>query len=241
MRVLVTRPAEDARRLAGLLATRGHEALVAPLMEIAMMPDAELPLAGARGLLLTSANGARALGAHDHVAAARALPVFAVGEATAAAARKAGFVGVAVADGDVESLTALVTRTLPPGAGHLVHVAGCDRAGDLAGALAARGFAAGIAVLYKVAAADRLPSDAAGALERGELDAVMLYSPRSAALYAALAAAAGLTEQARDLRHFVLSPAVANALGRLAPRRLHVAARPDQDALMALLDMPGNG
>lgn len=235
MRILVTRPAHDAERLAAQLAARGHEALVAPLMEIVPRPDAALPLAGARGVLLTSANGARALATHGDIAAARALPVFAVGEATAAAAREAGFDSVAVAQGDVETLAALVVRSMTPGTGHLVHVAGRDRAGDLSGALARRGFAVETAVLYSADAAEQLPREAAQALKQGRLDGVILYSPRSAVLYARLAADAGLAEQARALTHFALSPAVAEALQALAPRDIRVAARPEQEALLALL------
>ncbi|MEE8274408.1 MAG: uroporphyrinogen-III synthase, partial [Alphaproteobacteria bacterium] len=98
MRVLITRPREDAEALAEALAVRGVEALVEPLLEIVPLNPGDFDLAGVQAALLTSANGARALAA---ATGSRDVPVLAVGEATAAAARAAGFAEVAVAGGDV--------------------------------------------------------------------------------------------------------------------------------------------
>jgi uroporphyrinogen-III synthase len=105
VKALVTRPSEDAAPLARALASRGIEALIAPLLTIVPVPNAAQALAdalvGAQALLVTSANGAR------HLAGAstrRELPVFAVGDASAAAARLAGFRAVASAGGDVADL-----------------------------------------------------------------------------------------------------------------------------------------
>ena len=41
MRLLITRPAADARALAGELEARGHSVLCAPVIEIVMKPDVE--------------------------------------------------------------------------------------------------------------------------------------------------------------------------------------------------------
>ena len=60
MRLLVTRPLDDAQALADRLEAGGHEALVEPLLTIAPDLAAPLPLDGARALLFTSANGVRA-------------------------------------------------------------------------------------------------------------------------------------------------------------------------------------
>ena len=93
MRVMITRPREDAEALAGRLAEDGIESLIEPLLEIIPRADEPLDLDNVQALMLTSANGARALGrATDR----RDLALFAVGPATAAAARSAGFATVAV-------------------------------------------------------------------------------------------------------------------------------------------------
>ena len=60
-------------------------------MTIRFDEDARFDLSGVQAILLTSANGARALAAAAPDAAARRLPVLAVGCATARAARDAGF------------------------------------------------------------------------------------------------------------------------------------------------------
>jgi uroporphyrinogen-III synthase len=79
-----------------------------------------------------------------------------------------------------------------------------------------------------------LGEDAGRALRAGELDAVLHYSRRSAGLFIALAQGAGLWVEAAKLRHFALSPDVAEPLAT-AGARIHVAAHPDEDHLFALL------
>ncbi|MDX5360970.1 MAG: uroporphyrinogen-III synthase, partial [Alphaproteobacteria bacterium] len=100
MRVLLTRPAEDAARTAEAFAARGVETLCAPLMQIRrrrVAPEAvRSALEGAQALLVTSANGVRALAAATQ---ARGIRVLAVGPASAEAARDAGFADVLPADG----------------------------------------------------------------------------------------------------------------------------------------------
>src|SRR3954452_25423744 len=64
MRLLVTRPEPDATRTAETLRARGHAVLVAPLFS---MQSIEAQFAGSYdGVLMTSANAARALAAHPH-------------------------------------------------------------------------------------------------------------------------------------------------------------------------------
>lgn len=238
MRILITRPRTDAAALADELAGLGHTALIAPLMEIMADAGALLSLAGVQALLTTSANGVRALAAHPQGAAARSLPLFAVGAATAKAARRAGFTDIHIADGDVAALAALARRMLRPDKGRLIHIAGNVRAGDLKGLLENAGFIVETAVLYRAEAATRLPPVADTAIRDGAVGGVVLYSPRTAHIYADLVMQAGLGAHIRLLHHFCLSPAVAAALSALplAPARRHVAGRPTQAALVALIE-----
>jgi len=133
MRALITRPAEDTKEIADALRARGFEVVIEPMLEIVPL-DAQAPdLRDVQALLFTSVNGVRAL---TRLAPRRDLPVFAVGDATAAAARAAGFGSVNSAAGDSSDLARLVRARLKPEAGALLHVAGSAVAGDLAGALA---------------------------------------------------------------------------------------------------------
>ncbi|HEX3500031.1 MAG TPA: uroporphyrinogen-III synthase, partial [Stellaceae bacterium] len=137
MQALITRPIEDAGTLAAALAARGVTAVSEPLLAIRQRAGARVALAGLQAVLLTSANGARALG---RVTTRRDLAILAVGDATAQTARALGFSEIASAGGDVEDLARLAVARLDPGAGALLHVAGSVVAGDLAGRLAAAGF-----------------------------------------------------------------------------------------------------
>lgn len=232
MRLLVTRPLDDGLALAGRLGQLGHEALVEPLLSIAPDLAAALPLAGATALLFTSANGVRAFALRSQE---RGLAVFAVGAATARAAREVGFADIACADGDAAALEALVLARRRPGDGPLLHVAGKVVAGDLAGRLAARGFEVRTAALYAAEPSPRLSDAARDAFAQGGIDGVLVFSPRSAAILVGLVEAAGLRAAAARIDLYALSEAVVAAASGLAWRRVVVAAAPNEDALLAAI------
>lgn len=230
--VLITRPAAEADGLAATLAARGWVPVLAPMMEIVTdrppLPD-ERTL---QALLVTSANGVR--GIADRLANRR-LPVIAVGDATAAAARAAGFDTVTSARGTADELAALVTATLDPAAGALLHAAGAVTTGDLAGRLDAAGFAVHRAVVYRAEPVPRLSDAAAAALADRRVRAVLLYSPRTARLLIERIVESGLADACRTIDAVCLSAAVATAAEPAGWRCVHVAARPNGDALIDTL------
>src|SRR5712691_5591294 len=138
MRALVTRPRAEAASLADALGERGIAAIVEPLLEIYYRDAPSPDLAGVQAILCTSANGVRGLA---RLSDERALPLLAVGEASAARARDEGFTRIESAGGTVDDLIRLAGERLRPEAGRLLQVAGSVVAGDLAGELRARGFA----------------------------------------------------------------------------------------------------
>ena len=232
-RLLLTRPRQDSVALEEELARYGIESLIEPMMTIRIEDDTRLDLSGAQAILLTSANGARALAATSSDGEARLLPVLAVGCATAQAARDAGFRSVATADGDVDALAALAIARLRPDSGRLVHVAGRASTGDLAPRLRAAGFEAERVPLYDAVASRALSASARQALKARALAGAAFYSPRTARLFAKLARESGLDSTARTLTAFCLSQAVAEAAASLPWKRVSVAAAPRQDALVA--------
>ncbi len=64
MRILLTRPQADAERTAAALRARGHEVIVAPLLDIEIVSDAELGGGPWAAILVTSANAVRAIAGH---------------------------------------------------------------------------------------------------------------------------------------------------------------------------------
>jgi len=232
-RWLITRPAEDAAPLAAALAARGHAAVVAPMFEVDFADPEPADLTDIQAVLLTSANGARALAG---LTPRRDPPVLAVGDATAAAARAAGFADVTSAAGDAAALARLAADRLDPAGGPLFHAAGKVVAGDLKGTLEAAGFTVRRAVLYRTRAAQTLPAAAASGLAGGTIDGVLFFSPRTAEVFVRLVRAAGLTVHLASLYALCLSRAVAERLDAAAWRAVCVAGRPNIRALLALLD-----
>jgi uroporphyrinogen-III synthase len=232
MHALITRPLEDAKPLAELLAGRGVECTVEPLLEIAPHPEAIIDLEGVRALLFTSANGVRAFAAKS---ARRDLKVLTVGDGSATVAREVGFSDVTAAGGDVDALAALVIRDLDPTAGPLFHGAASVLAGDLQGKLEQAGFTLRRVVLYEAKAATTLTPETRMNLALGGVDMVLLFSPRTARTFAELWRAAEAPSLGRTTA-LCLSAAVAREIAELGWQRIETAANPDQPAMLTLVE-----
>jgi uroporphyrinogen-III synthase len=232
MRLLITRPEPDNERTAEALRAKGHEPLLAPMLRIEMIADADLGPKPA-AILLTSANGARALAAHPRLPEFLSLPVLAVGRTSADAARGAGFADITSADGDADDLVRLAAARFPRSKIPLLHVAGLDRSGELAKTLAAQNIAVRIVVAYRAAAAAAFPAEVHGALTHGDVAGVLHFSRRSAETY--LACARDLISEALAPDHYCLSARAAEPLQHAGATDIHVAARPDEAHLLALI------
>lgn len=217
MRVWVTRTRPGAERTAERLKALGHEAVVTPVLEVRPLPGG-VDLDGIVALAFTSANAVSAFARRE---TRRDLPVFAVGGATAAAARSVGFEAVRAGAGDVRALAALIDTERPAG-GEVLHVAGRPMAGDLAGDLRAQGVPARTAVLYETAPAAFDPPPA--------VDAVLVHSP-----HAARVLAERLPPSWGGVRMLAISAAAAEPLRRKGCTAVETTSSPTDAALLALL------
>jgi len=232
MRLLVTRPEPDATRTAEALRARGHEVLVAPLL--ATLTIAADFTGHYDGVLMTSANAARALAAHPRRGELTQLSCFTVGGRTTEAAQTAGFTDTISADGALGDLVELVAARFDR-AERLLYLAGEDRAGDLAGELAKRGIAVDTVVVYRAVAAEKLPPHLVQALQETTLDAALHYSRRSVATLLTFARHSGAMDAVTRLAHYCLSAEVAAPLREAGAGRIAVAPRPDEASLLALI------
>jgi uroporphyrinogen-III synthase len=235
MRLLVTRPEEGGERSAAVLRARGHEVLLAPLLRIEAIAGADLGAPPWTAVLLSSANAARAIASHPRIGEIVALPVLAVGERTAEAARAAGFKDVQSADGDAQGLIRAAAARFAGHRAALLYLAGEERARDLTQDLAKDlvGLVVRTVVVYRAVKAVSLPPAALAVLAAHRLDAVLHFSLRSAEAYIAGARAAGLLDKALAPIHYCLSLRVAGALAGAA--NIRIAARPDEAALLDLV------
>jgi uroporphyrinogen-III synthase len=229
-RIWVTRASPGAEATAARLAAMGLAPLVDPLLEVRDLSPA-IGLDGVAALAFTSVNG---VAAFARLHAGRDRPVFAVGDRTARAAREAGFMAVASADGDVEALAALILREAARLGGAVLHPSALEPAGDLVSRLAAVGVGARRLAVYETVDRDPSPATLAGL---DGLEAVLLHSPR-----AARSLARWLAERpAPRLRALCLSAAVARPLGTLAQAGgvgcVTSAPHPDETALLDLLTL----
>ena len=230
--VLITRPEPDASAFAAMCAANGFAPVLAPLMEIEIKRR-PADLEGVGALAFTSANGVRAFAANSTI---RKQIVFAVGRATADAARKEGFAEIRVAAGDVASLARTIADARAAIDGAVLHVAGSDRAGDLIAALDGHGVPARRAVFYKARAVDVLPLAARTALEaRPPVQWAALFSPRTAALFVSLVRDAGLEDRLGAVRAACLSAAVADAARDVVWRSRDVAVEHTAESMVALM------
>jgi uroporphyrinogen-III synthase len=232
VRILITRPEPDGERTAAQLRARGCEVVLSPLLRVEPV-SAELDDQW-DALALTSINAVHAIAGSPAIAMLHAIPVYAVGARSADAARAEGFAEVVSADGNVGDLARVMATQLRPGA-RVLHLAGEDRAGDLAGALAAAGIKVTIHVVYRAVAVSQFTPDVREALKAGTLDGVLHFSRRTAAAYLACAQAGGLLEQALAPVQYCLSAQVAEPLVAAGACAIRVAERPAETALIALV------
>jgi len=228
MRVLVTRPIDDANDTAALLKARGHDPVVAPLLEVRYHDGQPLHLDSIQGLLATSANGVRAFARRT---SRRDFPIFAIGAQTAQTARDAGFSDIRNADGNADTLAQAVQATARPQDGPLLHATGAEAEGRLAAALTAAGFTIRTEVLYDVPAVTDLPSAAREAFPT--LDAVLIFSARSAKAFVSCVTRAGLIPG--HLIAVAISLAAAKPLSALAFREVRIADHPNQASVLDAL------
>lgn len=249
MAVLVTRPHPDDETTASALRARGFEILKAPILRfepVAFRDDIEMRYGA---VLVTSANAVRgielllqepALQEHFNAARLLKLPLFAVGEHSASAARRAGFENVIVANGDAMALRDLVLarvrakqlkKTNP-----LLYLAGADVARDLAGELGKRGFSVVTHTTYRMAPVPSLPREVSDAFAANAIEAVLHYSRRSAGAFLDAARAAGVEISALAIPQCCISAAVASVVRDAGATQVTVAASPDENALFMALD-----
>ncbi len=209
--LLVLRPEPGATATQAAARALGLTAVAAPLFEVRPL-DWTPPITAPDAVLMTSAQAARLGG--KGLAALRDRPLYAVGEATAAAARTAGFTHVIVGEAGVD---AIVARAEAEGVRRLLHLAGREHRAptDTAVTIERR-------LVYAAEAVSALPEAALAALPD---PIALLHSPRAAALFASLV-------DPRTIRIAAISPATRDAAGD-GWRAIAVAEQPSDASLLA--------
>jgi len=234
MRLLVTRPEPDASIFSEELRGLGHEAVLQPLIEFRVLEFDLEPLRAAEVLIITSGNSLRALQERGVIKDFHGKPLYCVGEQTAKRALAAGFETVLEIAQTGEELARKIIESGRRGA-LLVHIIGEHMAFDIVGALTREGFSVQSATVYSMDACREFPPSVASMLKAGEIDGVILMSPRTAEIYVSLCHTHGIIDCDKTPIYFCLSENVAAKLASLKPNHVRVPAKPDRKALLELL------
>ena len=240
MAILVTRPHPDDEATAANLRARGFEVLLAPMLrfEPVAFEDEEDMHYGA--VIVTSANALRGIERQLEDRQWLKLPLFAVGEHTASAARSIGFETVIPAKGGAASLRDLVLASVKAKAlkktSPLLYLAGADLARDLAGELGERGFTVVTQTTYRMVPLSSLPRETSDAFAANRIEAVLHYSRRSARAFLDSVRAAGVEISALAIPQCCISAAVASVVRDAGATQVMAAMSPDENALLELLD-----
>lgn len=227
-RVLVTRPEPGAGSTARRLRAMGYEPVLLPLTEIRGLATAAHPVGPWDAVVITSANAIRHAPA-ALVGALASVPAYAVGEATAGAARAAGLSDVIAGRGDAAALAALVD--LPPGS-RLLYLCGRVRRPDFETALAARRIDVIPLETYDTQA---VPIADATASTLGLIDAVAIHSAEGATALARLVVRPAFAEVLGGSVLVAISARAAKPVAGAFADRIVVAPEPSDAAMVEAL------
>lgn len=183
-RVLILRARDEARRTAAALEARGHQPLILPLEE-AQPLDQGPPKGTFAGFAVTSARAVPALARYFP---ADPRPIFAVGERTGEAARRAGFPDVRIAGGTAPDIARLTDAGGLSVGTALLYAAGRTRTGTLEEAFDAAAIPYVVWEVYEMIGLAPDEAAVASVLAGSAPDAVFVLSAGQAEAFCGLAA-----------------------------------------------------
>lgn len=236
MRVLVTRPQPGAARTAERLGRAGFEPVLLPLTEIRNLPihAGDWP-ARFDAVAVTSANALRAL-TPDVVERLADSPIYCVGRATAATARRIGFLHALEGSGDATGLASRLVGELAAGCS-VLYLCGRVRTPDFEQRTKSAGLSVTSVEAYDTVAAVLSPEAVAQAFAV-PVDAILLHSAETARRLSEMLADLPQARLSPHLRVICMSPRIASVLGRNLPGQISVAGEPSEEALLAELVQP---
>lgn len=232
--MLVTRPQPGADETAGRIAALGFQPVALPLTRIVPLEPVLLPTPDAfDAVVVTSVNALRHA-PPGLLAIASARPAFAVGDATAQAAREAGFRDVRSASGTAIDLAGLIGTGLPRGA-RLLHLAGRVRTAGFDSQVEADGFAIATVEVYDTEKVSYTTDFLSEVLGDQPLWGALVLSMLAGELTADLARQGLAAKLFERTRFFCISEKAARPIRALGAGTVHVSDEPTEAGVLALL------
>jgi uroporphyrinogen-III synthase len=232
--VLITRPLAASEALAAELKREKYEPVIEPLLEI--VPLAEpLPDVNVQAVMITSPNSLDALAGNPHVSRLFHLPCFCVGARTAAKAKEFGFLHVSHSSNDGRELAQLVVSSLTHNCRVILHICGRDVASTAQEELHKSSYQVTRWFVYTARKAVDFTPDTLKRFEKKKLDAVLVFSTRTADALAVLMTKHHLTGACKKMAAIGLSEAATGPLKPFSWQVLAHADMPSEDAMMECL------
>lgn len=236
MRLLVTRPSTQAEATVQALRKLGHDCRVEPLLTVEFL-NTDDPIRPVDGLLVTSVNVLAFLQQHFVAAQRGSVPVLATGKTTAEQLRAAGFALAEHVNGSALDLVEEVPHWLKrhglSGDSQLLYPSAQTVAHDVPHLLNKLHINCRRVAVYRTVAANRLSADTLKALKRGEIDAVLLYSGRTAQTFVELMRQNKVPMN--GLKALVLSRAIYEGLPMELKLNAEFPSAPNEAALLQLI------
>lgn len=231
--ILVTRPQPVADEFAEKLRREGFNAYIAPLMEYVDTKGSIGDLSAYQACVFTSVQAVQVFCRKTED---RHLPALVVGDATARAAKQAGFTAVYSAAGDASDVIALIAdKKKELSLKKVIHPCSDDTPDDVAKAVSKLGVKMVLKVVYKASLISEFPEDVGQVLRRNGIDTVTLFSARTAANFVQLLCRKEWHGVSAGLNVVCISKRVAAELRPLPWRGVSVAARPNTEAMLEAL------
>ncbi len=227
--VLITRPEEDAKSIADDIVQKGYGVFLESFLTVVFDGEIIPDISRYSGLIFTSKNGVRAFCAQEKN---RDLLVFTVGKNTADEARKVGFLDIKSADGDVSSLSVLLSDY--PAKKPYLHIRGEHIARPIQSQN--KGVQIEEKVLYHTEKIDKISKECAEIIQKNGLSHVLFFSKRTAESFVSAICTYGLEAGFKRTKALCLGDSMIESLSVLPWDEIIVAARFNRDGMLALLD-----
>lgn len=240
MRVVVTRPELSGQKTASLLRMRGHDPVMLPLTR--PVYDAETVAAAfskrTDSLAVTSAEAIRALVAcGGDMDAVRYTTLFTVGQASANAARSAGFENVIAGQGDGSELAQTIFNLQSEGkTGAVLYLAGTPRDTGFEQRLAALHIPFETIEIYRMQPVEWARVDFEAAVSSPPIDAILFYSSEAVRRFFDLMQQAGFPVGFTHGKFICISNKVLSHIPEPLQARAYAARTPSEAEMFDLLD-----
>ena len=227
--VIVTRTSPGVHKTVAKLKEIGVKPIASPLLSVKFAETAEIPIDPAV-TIFTSVNGVKS---YAQLTDRRDSRVFCIGAESHAVAEKMGWPVLASSHGGTKEFVNLLEKNIDPSEGLVVHPTNPRTAYGITEMLQDRGYTAQMVDCYTTERKQKLSKKATDALQSDDCT-VMFYSTEAVMAFLGIQD----SKENKDVRIIGLSDNIVSNLRHVGFRRIWVAEKPIDDAMVNVLTLP---